>query len=68
MERADWSDAFFDYVPAACANAEYYTSPGRADKDEFMRLMLPEAQAFREANPGCPMTAYELVVDYMGRI
>uniref|UniRef100_A0A6M3LUD5 Uncharacterized protein n=1 Tax=viral metagenome TaxID=1070528 RepID=A0A6M3LUD5_9ZZZZ len=55
IARANWSDAFFNYVSAEQA---YGT----------MELLLEEAELFCDANPGCPYWPAWLVQDFLDRI
>jgi len=67
VNRAKWSDAFFNYVPAEPAYAEWCENPLYTDRDR-QRLLGKMAEQFREANPACPLTAEELTIDFTKRV
>ncbi len=61
VRQAQWSDMFFNYVPAeqSCANA--------GDEDDE-RELLECAKMFIEAHADCPYTAESLVKEFISRI
>ena len=56
IKRAEWSDAFFNYIPAEFAY------------DDGNDALLVEAGHFVEAFPQCPMSPNELVQDFLKRV
>jgi len=77
--HAEWSDAFFNYIPAGQAFEEFcercYTDERDLSvpitKEEIrllIALMTKEAEAFIDANSTCPYNGLQLVRDYIGRV
>ena len=73
FEHAEWSDKFFNYVPAEQAFDEEWRE---ANEDREIldaaplsgERLLEVAKQFLEAYPDCPMTADQLVEDFLRRL
>lgn len=72
-----WSDNFFNYVPAEQAIGDFYKNESGDldldalpdyDEEKMAALLRPAAVTFLEVNPDCPFDADWLVKDFIRRM